>query len=140
MTLLGAISDHLDNGDSNGAIALRGLLGTGKVWSDRAPDKKSMPYVVVREISTTPLSQNVTHESRIDSARGQIDCFARSGALVDQVLDLVEDIFDGPDRVTLTVSDRTHLTTAFLNRLHVQDPDDAVFHGFVELQFILVKS
>ncbi len=139
MTLIGSIIDHYTSGTENEAIALRTALGTGKLFRDKAPEGTAMPYALVSEISTTQIDASKGQAFRIESARLQFDVFTVGTASADAILEAFDNAFSGPEQKILTVTNRIHLGTYFVNRMTMEDPEQRVFHGILECDFRLQK-
>lgn len=133
--MLGSINDHYTNSSSAEAVSLRALVT--QWWADNAPEGTAYPYCVTSEGTPFVFSEPKGRTSRIDSIPVQFDVFDNDGSDCKAILAAIENCFYWADP-TLTVSGFTHLGTSLSLPSFIQWEDD-VFHGIVELTFLVKK-
>lgn len=136
MSVLGAIVNFYDNGVTAEVVALRTLLGVGRLYADRLPDMVQ-PFVILGEESTSVKAEPALGRSR-PSVRDIVvsfSVFTANRQTTEAVLDALEAAYYDKD---LTITGATKIGIYFEDRTSVWDSDSWL--GTLVLRYRITKA
>lgn len=137
-SVIGGLVTWVNSGSPSAAI--RTALGSGtRFFADQAPEGQATPYSVCFQVSESVENIAAGYAFEVVNTLVQVDVWADGRAKVESVLDAFENalIFN---QSKLTLTTKTHLQTTKGNKVNEKDPDQPLWHGILELNFLVQKD